>query len=106
MIRFKKIFGVILSGITAVLSAYDVKTVELVPVKFEKAPSHAPVKMVENGKLKVLNVKRRSRPCLPLWGRWQPEGLTEEVQQSPSTYAPPSLLRLYKPCHCEARRAV
>ena len=21
----------------------------------------------------------RAAPCLPLWGRWQPEGLTEEV---------------------------
>ena len=21
----------------------------------------------------------RATPCLPLWGRWQPEGLTEEV---------------------------
>ena len=51
MLNTKKLFFAILSGITAVLSAYDVKTVELVPVKFEKAPSHAPVRMVENGKL-------------------------------------------------------
>jgi hypothetical protein len=29
--------------------------------------------------LKIDSLKRRSR-CLPLWGRWQPEGLTEEVQ--------------------------
>ena len=35
----------------ATVWSYDLKTVELVPVKFEKAPSHAPVKMVENGKL-------------------------------------------------------
>ena len=35
----------------ATVWSYDLKTVELVPVKFEKAPSHAPVKMVETGKL-------------------------------------------------------
>ena len=31
--------------------AYDLKTVELVPVKFQKTPAHAPVRLVENGKL-------------------------------------------------------
>ena len=31
--------------------AYDLKTKELVPVKFQKAPVHAPVKLIENGKL-------------------------------------------------------
>ena len=32
----------------------------------------------QNGKL-VFEVTVRAAPCLPLWGRWQPEGLTEEV---------------------------
>ena len=27
----------------------------------------------------VFVVTVRAAPCLPLWGRWQPEGLTEEV---------------------------
>jgi len=28
--------------------------------------------------------------CLPLWGRWQPEGLTEEVTSAGSLSAPPT----------------
>ena len=31
--------------------AYDLKTVELVPVEFQKTPAHAPVRLVGNGKL-------------------------------------------------------
>ena len=27
----------------------------------------------------MFEVMVRAAPCLPLWGRWQPEGLTEEV---------------------------
>ena len=27
----------------------------------------------------LFEVTVRAAPCLPLWGRWQPEGLTEEV---------------------------
>ena len=50
----------------SLLGAYDVKTVELVPVKFQKTPSHAPVKMIENGKLNFaivadLNAENRMR---------------------------------------------
>ena len=51
MWNVKKISFVILAGLVGTLSAYDLKTKELVPVKFEKAPVHSPVKMVENGKL-------------------------------------------------------
>ena len=50
MWNVKKISFVILAGLVGTLSAYDLKTKELVPVKFEKAPVHSPVKMVENGK--------------------------------------------------------
>ena len=31
----------------------------------------------DSGKLRF-NALARERPSLPLWGRWQPEGLTEE----------------------------
>ena len=51
MTKIKKIAAVFLAGLTGTLLGYDVRTKELVPVKFEKASVHAPVKMVENGKL-------------------------------------------------------
>ena len=65
MTIFKKTALTILIGITGLAPSYSVfaappgqvtedalKTVELVPVKFEKKTVHAPVRMVENGKLK------------------------------------------------------
>ena len=65
MTIFKKTALTILIGIAGLAPSYSVfaappgqvtedalKTVELVPVKFEKKPVHAPVRMVENGKLK------------------------------------------------------
>ena len=51
MLNTKKLSVLFFAGIVGILSAYDVKTKELVPVKFEKAPAHSAVKMVENGKL-------------------------------------------------------
>ena len=41
-----------LMALTSSVFAYDLKTVELVPVKFQKAPAHTSVKLVENGKIK------------------------------------------------------
>ena len=38
-------------ALSSAVFAYDLKTKELVPVKFQKAPVHAPVKLIENGKL-------------------------------------------------------
>ena len=35
----------------AMLTGYDLKTKELVPVKFQKAPEHQSFKLVDNGKL-------------------------------------------------------
>ena len=51
MLNTKKLSVLFFAGIVGILSAYDVRTKELVPVKFEKAPAHAAVKMVEDGKL-------------------------------------------------------
>ena len=38
---------------------------------------NVPFKSSKNDKLSFIAVARE-RPSLPLWGRWQPEGLTEE----------------------------
>ena len=64
LIKKIKTAAVVLLSLAGSAFAYDLKTVELVPVKFQKAPVHAPVKLVENGKLNFaivadLNAERR-----------------------------------------------
>ena len=64
LIKKIKTAAVVLLALAGSAFAYDLKTVELVPVKFQKAPVHAPVKLVENGKLNFaivadLNAERR-----------------------------------------------
>ena len=63
----KKMFAALAFAFLTVSSfSYDLKTKELVPVKFQKAPAHAPVKLVENGKIKFaivtdLNAENRMK---------------------------------------------
>ena len=62
--KIKTITAAAVMSLTCLLHGYDLKTVELVPVKFEKAPAHAPVSMISNGKLNFaivadLNAEKR-----------------------------------------------
>ena len=62
--KIKTITAAAVMSLTGLLHGYDLKTVELVPVKFEKAPAHAPVSMISNGKLNFaivadLNAEKR-----------------------------------------------
>ena len=62
--KIKTITAAAVMSLTGLLHGYDLKTVELVPVKFEKAPVHAPVSMISNGKLNFaivadLNAEKR-----------------------------------------------
>ena len=47
----KQVLTLIMALSAALLTGYDLKTQELVPVKFQKAPEHQSFKLVENGKL-------------------------------------------------------
>ena len=47
----KQILTLVMAISAAFLAGYDLKTKELVPVKFQKAPEHKSFKLVENGKL-------------------------------------------------------
>ena len=52
----KQILTLIMAVSAAFLAGYDLKTKELVPVKFQKAPAHKSFKLVENGKLNFVIV--------------------------------------------------
>ena len=45
------IVGIITLAVGISLGAYDLNTPELVPVKLQTPAAHAPVKLIENGKL-------------------------------------------------------
>lgn len=48
----KQVLTLVMALSAVLLTGYDLKTKELVPVKFRKAPAHKAFKLVENGKLK------------------------------------------------------
>ena len=52
----KQILTLAMAVSAAFLAGYDLKTKELVPVKFQKAPEHKSFKLVENGKLNFVIV--------------------------------------------------
>ena len=89
MLKFKKTVLTVLIGAAGMLSTFSIsagtpglvtdaklKTVELVPVKFERAPSHAPVQMITAGKHNfaiVADLKAESR----MQGRNKTDIMTE-----------------------------